>query len=246
MLQQTKFPLKWTINKTKSSKIIFKGYEQDTAVSEATGLKKMFYDRSRPYTREIKYFNAFKPENEIEKPKAYIIPAGWYEAVERLKLNGVIIKDILKDTFMNVQAYHIDEYKSRPAAYEKHHGNYGVRVSKTQEMIKFLKGDHIIELNQPANRYIIEMLEPTGDDSFFAWNFFDGILQQKEGYSDYRWEEIAAEVLRTDPALRAKLETKKIAEPDFAKNNNAILNYIYKNSVYYEKAHMRYPVYRIE
>ena len=100
-------------------------------------------------------------------------------------------------------------------------------------------------MNQAANRYIVEMLEPTGDDSFFAWNFFDAILQQKEGYSDYRWEDIAAEVLKNNPDLKQKLEAKKLADPDFAKNASAQLNFIYKNSPYYEPAHLRYPVYRL-
>ncbi|HSN59664.1 MAG TPA: hypothetical protein VLR49_01925, partial [Ferruginibacter sp.] len=137
-------------------------------------------------------------------------------------------------------------YKSYPGAYEKHHKNYGMKVSVSQKQLNFLKGDYIVYLDQPANRYIIEMLEPTGDDSFFAWNFFDAILQQKEGYSDYRWEDIAAEVLKSNPALKEKLRAKKASDSKFASDSGAILDYIYKNSAYYEKAHLQYPVYRIE
>jgi len=246
MLIQKQFPLKWSIDKTKNSSITFKGYEQDSAVSEATGLAKMFYNRNKPYSREVKFFNYFKPENIIEKPNAYIIPGGWYEVIERLEMNGIKTHKLSKDSMMAVSFYRIDEYKSRSTPYEKHLGNYAVKTTKFTENTTFLKGDYVIELNQPGNRYVIEMLEPTGDDSFFAWNFFDAILQQKEGYSDYRWEDIAADILKKDVVLQQKLTAKKTAEPEFAKNAGAILNYIYKNSVYYEKAHMRYPVYRVE
>lgn len=246
MLVQNQFPLKWAVDKSKNSSIVFKGYEQDSAKSEATGLTKMFYNRNKPYTREVKFFNYFRAENIVDKPKAYIIPAGWYEVVERLELNGIKIRKLLNDTIIPVSFYRIDEYKSRPTPYEKHHGNYGVKTTKFTENTTFLKGDYVVAVNQPGNRYIVEMLEPAGDDSFFAWNFFDAILQQKEGYSDYRWEDIAAEVLKKDTALQQKLTTKKTSEPDFAKNASAILNYIYKNSAYYEKEHMRYPIYRIE
>lgn len=246
MLSQKQFPLKWNIDKSKNSSITFKGYEQDSAMSEATGLTKMFYNRNKPYTREVKFYNYFKADNIVDKPKAYIIPAGWYEVVERLELNGIKTRKLLRDSVVSVSFYKIDEYKSRPTPYEKHHGNYGVKTTKFSETTKFLKGDYIVDLNQAGNRYVVEMLEPTGDDSFFAWNFFDTILQQKEGYSDYRWEDIATDVLKNDTALQQKLTAKKAAEPDFAKNAPAILNYIYKNSVYYEKAHMRYPIYRIE
>ncbi len=246
MQMQKQFPLRWLLDRSKNTTVMFKGYEQDTTISEATGLKKMFYNRNKPFTGEVKFFNHYTPGNSIEKPKAYIIPAGWYEVIERLQINGVVMKKIPADTFISVGVYRIEEYKSRTTPYEKHHANYGVKVSKSNERLRFLNGDYLIEMNQPANRYIIEMLEPTGDDSFFAWNFFDAILQQKEGYSDYRWDEIAGEVLKKDLALKLKLDAKKLAEPEFAKNSNAILNYIYKNSVYYEKAHMRCPVYRVE
>jgi hypothetical protein len=89
------------------------------------------------------------------------------------------------------------------------------------------------------------MLEPTGDDSFFAWNFFDAILQQKEGFSDYRWEELAADVLKRNPALKDKLEKKKQSDPKFAQNSSQILDYIYDNSEYLEPDFRLYPVFRL-
>jgi hypothetical protein len=144
-----------------------------------------------------------------------------------------------------VEAYHIDDYKSFPKPYEKHHKNYAVKATAGMQRIKFLKGDYVIPMNQETNRYIVEMLEPTGDDSFFSWNFFDAILQQKEGYSDYRWEDIAADVLKKDPSIKQKLEEKKAGDAKFAADASAQLDFIYRNSVYYEPAHNRYPVYRM-
>ncbi|MBC7534441.1 MAG: M14 family metallopeptidase [Ferruginibacter sp.] len=244
-LIQREFPLSWSPDTTRFSEISFKGYETDSVKSEATGLRKMFYDHSKPYTRKIKFFDVFNPDNVIKKPVGYIIPQGWYAVIDLLKLNGVVLKQFAHDSSMLLDVYHIAEYKSYTRPYEKHHKNYGVKTSSSKQLISILKGDFLIELNQPANRYIIEMLEPTGDDSFFAWNFFDAILQQKEGYSDYRWEDLAAEVLKNDPVLNEKLEIKKTADPAFAANASALLDYIYKNSIYYEAAHLRYPVYRI-
>ncbi|HCT22999.1 MAG TPA: hypothetical protein DIW54_06560, partial [Chitinophagaceae bacterium] len=109
----------------------------------------------------------------------------------------------------------------------------------------FLKGDYLIPTGQRADRFLVEVLEPTMDDSYFSWNFFDAILQQKEGYSAYRWEDVAAEWLNKNPNLRKQLEEKKLADPKFAANANAQLDFVYKNSPYYEPAHLRYPVYRL-
>jgi hypothetical protein len=71
------------------------------------------------------------------------------------------------------------------------------------------------------------------------------ILQQKEGYSDYRWEDVAAVYLQQHPELRKQLEEKKKTDTAFAASSAAQLNFVYKNSPYYEPAHLRYPVYRL-
>jgi Zinc carboxypeptidase len=240
-----KLPLKWVIDTTKSSRFIFNGYTQDTTISEATGLKKMYYDHKRPYTIEVTFYSYFKPINIVDKPKAYIIPAGWHDVIERLQLNGVIVKKLLRDTTIAVNFYKIVEFKSRANPYEKHHPNYAVKVTEGNAKIAFLQGDYLVEMNQTANRYIVEMLEPTGDDSFFAWNFFDAILQQKEGYSDYRWEDLAAIYLKNNEGIKKLLEDKKSTDQKFAKDSNAQLDFIYKHSPYYEEVHNRYPIFKI-
>ncbi|MNR12092.1 hypothetical protein D3C85_1284280 [compost metagenome] len=82
-------------------------------------------------------------------------------------------------------------------------------------------------------------------DSFFNWNFFDAILGMKEHFSAYVFEDTAAELLKKDPGLREKLEKEKAAKPEMAKDAAAQLNFIYKNSDYYEKTHTRYPIGRL-
>jgi hypothetical protein len=243
--EQNKFPLSWAADSTKSSSITFKGYEQAFKTSDATGLQRMYYNRSKPITKEVVFFDVFNPSNFINKPKAYIIPQGWNAVVDLLQLNNVTVMQLSNDTIIEVESYKIEDYKSYARPYEKHHKNFAVKTSSSKQKIKFLKGAYVINMNQRANRYITEMLEPTGDDSFFAWNFFDAILQQKEGYSDYRWDDVAAEVLKNNPDLKIKLEEKKKADIKFAENASAQLDFIYKNSAYYEPGHNRYPVYRL-
>jgi len=245
IVKEKNFPLTWKTDSSKYSMITFKGYEQAFKTSDATGLQRMYYDRKKTFTKQVRFYNVFAPKNFITKPEAYIIPQGWWKVVDLLKLNHVNMYQLIKDSSIEVEAYHIDDYKSLPRAYEKHHKNSDVKISPSKQIIKFLKGDYVIPMNQPANRYIVEMLEPTGDDSFFAWNFFDAILQQKEGYSDYRWEDIAAEFLKTHPDVKQKLDAKKQSDSKFANDASAQLNFIYKNSTYYEPAHLRYPVYRL-
>lgn len=82
-------------------------------------------------------------------------------------------------------------------------------------------------------------------DSFFNWNLFDSILGQKEYYSDYVFEDTGAEILKNNPKLREALEKKKAEDQKFAEDGRAQLDWVYRNSEYYEKTHMRYPIFRI-
>jgi hypothetical protein len=104
----------------------------------------------------------------------------------------------------------------------------------------------MVEMNQETNRYIMEVLEPQGEDSFFAWNFFDTILQAKEGFSAYVFEDLAAEYLNQNPELRKQLEEEKAKNEELAKNAGAQLRWVHERSPWKEKEHNRYPVFRIE
>jgi hypothetical protein len=112
--------------------------------------------------------------------------------------------------------------------------------------MRFSEGDYLVWLNQPAKRYLVETLEPTAPDGFFAWNFFDGILQQKEYFSDYVFEDVAARLLDKDPALKAALEEKRKQDAAFAQSAAAQLDFVYRHSPYFEQSVNRYPVYRLE
>jgi hypothetical protein len=243
--QQTSFPLTWKVDSTKSDNISFLGYEAGKKKSGVTGMDRLFYDHSKLFTKQVKFYNYFIGDKFISKPKAYIIPQGWYAVIDLLKLNKVKLQRLQKDSLVEVEAYRIENYKTSPRAYEKHYRHSDVSISKSKQQIQFLKGDYIIYTGQATDRFLVETLEPEAEDSYFNWNFFDGILQQKEGYSDYRWEDLAAKYLDEHPKLRTKLEEKKKADAKFAASTSAQLDFVYKNSPYYEPAHLRYPVYRI-
>jgi len=242
---QQQFPLSWKTDSTQHELIPFLGYTADSMISKVTGQKRLFYDHQRPFEAQVTYYNTFEGLNLITKPKAYIIPQGWYAAINLLKLNGVSLKQLKNDTLITVEAYHVDDYKTYPKAYEKHHRNYDIKLTAAKQTIQFLKGDYVIYTGKATDRYVIETLEPQADDSFFSWNFFDAILQQKEGYSDYRWEDVAAKFLEEHPEVRKQLEEKKLADTTFAKSTEAQLRFVYTHSPYYESAHLRYPVYRL-
>ena len=246
LIAKKTYPLQWEIDTTKTTTLNFKGFEGNMIPSNITDADRLKFDRNKPFTKQITYQNYFKPSLEIEIPKAYIIPQGWWNVIELLKLNDVDITPLSKDSTITVQSYKIDNYQTRSQAYEGHYQHYNTTIIVSEETITFNKGDFIIKTNQEAFRYLIETLEPQAPDSFFNWNFFDTILQQKEGFSPYVWEDKAELILRQDPKLRINFNLKKSYDKDFASNWYAQLDWLHKQSVNYEKSHLQYPVYRLK
>lgn len=242
---QKEIPLAWQLDRSQWTEITFKGYEATRKPSEVSGLPRLFYDRSKPYEKKIPFFNHYRDTGFVQRPQAYLIPQGWWKVIERLQANNIHMRRLTKDTVIQVEAYRIESYQSAPRPYEGHHPNRQVQVSKNLKMVSFRKGDYSIPLPQKGSRFLMEVLEPQAEDSYFAWNFFDPILGQKEGFSDYVFEETAAEFLKANPAVKQQLEQRRATDSAFAKNAAAQLNFVYQLSPYYEPSHNLYPVYRI-
>ncbi|SDC85194.1 M14 family metallopeptidase [Pedobacter soli] len=242
---QKEFPLDWKLNKSEVNELQFKGFEAGQKRSEVSGADRLYYDRSKPYTKTIKEWNKFEPAITVQKPIAYIIPKAWDRVINLLKLNGVKLREIKTDQKIAVESYYIGDFKTGTRPYEGHYLHSAVKLNPVKQNLQYYAGDFVVYVNQPCNRYIVETLEPQAIDSYFNWNFFDSILDMKEHYSAYVFEDTAAELLKKNPDLKAKLEAKKASDADFAKNGPAQLDFVYKNSDYYEKTHNRYPVARL-
>lgn len=241
----TSFPITWTHDRSRSQSFLYKGYESGRKPSEVSGLPRLYYDRTKPFEKNIPIYNQYTSTESIAKPEAYIIPQGWWKVIELLKLNKVNMRQFTADTTIETEFYKITDYRASARQYEMHHINSGVKTETQKARMQFRKGDWYVPMNQRANRFLFEVLEPRAEDSYFAWNFFDAILGQKEGYSAYAFEDIAAAYLKTNAALREKLEQRRAADTAFAKDGRAQLNFVYQESPWYEPAHMRYPVYRV-
>ncbi|TAE45366.1 MAG: hypothetical protein EAY69_10405 [Cytophagales bacterium] len=242
--QQKEFVIEWKNDKNQFEMIDFKGFEASFIKSKITGKNRLFYDRNKKFTKKVKFFNQYQPQTVIKKPKAYIIPKTYKEVIKRLEINGVKIERCKKNQQLSLEVYYIDDFKTVNFPFENHYLHYNTKVKKEIQKMEIEEGDVIVYTNQTSNRYIIETLEPQATDSFFNWNFFDSILQQKEGFSSYVFEDIAEKLLNENNNLKQKFEEKKKNDKKFDENPNAQLEFIYQNSPHYEKTHNRYPVFR--
>lgn len=239
------YPIQYIVDRNNPSSFSFKGYEGSYIDSKVTKGKRLFYDRTKPYEKPVGYFNNFKVAKEVSIPKAYIIPQGWHKVISRLKSNNIKFSKFKKDTILSVETQHIKDFETVKSPFEGHYLHYNTIVNKSISEIPFAKGDILIPTNQKGIRYILETLEAEAPDSFFNWNFFDTVLQRKEGYSAYVFEDIAADFLKKNPLVKAKFDDKLKTDTTFSSNPRAQLNWIYKQTPHYEKAHLRLPVFKL-
>ena len=240
-----KYVLKWTIDSTKVTKMPFLGYAAGYKKSDVTNGQRLFYDKNQPFQKQIDFYGSYKAVNEIVIPDFYVIPKAYDNITDLLKLNKIIYRLLKKDTIIEVQSYRILDYSTTKKPYEGHYPHSATKVATSKVKKKFFKGDFLISTKQEGVKYLLETLEPEAVDSFFNWNFFDTILQQKEGYSEYVFEDLANDFLNENPQVRQTLETKKKEDKKFAENIDAQLEWVHKNSPFYEKEHLQYPIYRI-
>ena len=239
------YPINFEVDSSKTSTYNFLGYEVESSTSEVTKLPRIKFRRDQPFEREVTYYNYFKQSDSILIPEAYIIPKQWSKVIELLKWNNISYERFAEDTIVSVEKYRIIDYKTRTSAYEGHYLHSETKVEAESIDKTYQQGDVLVKTNQPGIRYIIETLEPAAVDSFFNWNFFDIILQQKEGFSPYVFEDLAVEILENNPKLQAEFENKQNTDSEFANNWYQQLDWIHKHSKYYEKAHLTYPIVRV-
>lgn len=242
---QTTFAINWELDFSKVDTITFKGYTAKYKPSEISGLNRLYYDINEPYEKLIPHFNYYKPTQTIEKPKAYVVPQSAWRVLERLKNNKIEMTPLETDEVFEVEISYIEDYKTGKEAYEGHYLHSNVKLKKTIQKVEYKAGDFIIYTNQIKNRYIVETLEPQAPDAFFAWNFFDGILQRKEYFSSYVFEDLAVEILEKNPTIKTALENKKATDEKFAASAYAQLMFIYERSEFSEANYLRYPIGKI-
>ena len=245
-VDKTQWPVSWKVDYSRPSRFRFKGYQAVYSASKIGNYTRLSYDRNQPWEKDIAYYDNFVEDVVVKTPKAYLIPQAWREVIERLRWNGVELKPLENDQEMQVQSYHVKQLVSRGHAYEGHMFHDTVELDVHSESIHARAGDYLVDLRQPNARYAVETLEPQAHDSFFRWGFFNSVLEKKEAFSDYVFEDSAYEMLQTEPELAAKFEIWKNEHPELLNQQQAVLDFIFENGRrYHEPEWCRYPVYSI-
>ncbi|HEX8287613.1 MAG TPA: M14 family metallopeptidase [Pyrinomonadaceae bacterium] len=235
------FPLRLELT-DRSEPFKLKAVEYSLQDSEISGGKKIVYG-TEPQEITVKKYDDARISAGVAPPLFYIVPPQWTDAIEVLQAHGIEYEKLEKPLTVEVESYRLTEPKWATAPFE---GRLPVtyKAVPVTETRTFPANSVLIPMNQTAANAAIHLLEPNSGDSFAAWGFFNPIFEQKEYFSDYIMEKIAAEMLARDANLKREFE-EKLKDEKFAKSPRARLNFFYERSPYSDKRIGVYPVGRI-
>jgi hypothetical protein len=237
------YPIAWQTDSSTFTRLDFQGYEAETFTSELTSQQAYRYNRDKPKTFPIAIYDRWLPADSVKVPAHYLLHAGQHEVIELLMRNNVQLIKLERDTLVTCQVEYVVELETNNRAYEGHYNHKKVVTETRHVTEQFWAGDYLIDVSRQTNQYVFEVLEAKSESSFFRWNFFDTYLQQKEWFSSYIFEEKAIAFLAENPDVKIAFDQKRAEDEEFANNHFAQLYWVYRQTPYYEKEHMRIPVF---
>ena len=254
-LGNEKFPLAIDWN-NETTPVVFHGYQFRRALSDVSGAMSISYTHE-PWNVTLPLAIGAKVVTATAPPAAYMIPPQWTRVIDVLVAHDIAVRRTTARWTGKVEHYRCTGMQWQGPPFEGRHpifagegagaqpGHFG-QCTLTTESITFPAGSVVVPLNQRLSKVAIHWLEPEAPDSAVRWGFFDSIFEQREYGEAYVLEKLARESLARDPALKAEFEHRVQADPRFAANPAARLEFFYDRSPWGLANHIgEYPVGRL-
>jgi hypothetical protein len=222
--------------------IDFLGVEYRQEKSAASGTKTVF--TGVPVAKQIPRLEKVEAVAKAARPKAYLVPPQWPEAIENLAIHGIRTERFEAPRQLEVEMYRLEGAKIAGQSFE---GRVGIELASPPRLEKrketFPAGTIRVPTDQPLGDLAMLLLEPESEDSLLRWGYFLEILSRTEYVEPYVMAPMAEKMLAADPALAAEF-AKKLEDEKFAADPQARLQFFYRKTPYFDDRHLLYPVAR--
>lgn len=233
-------------NAGRAEDFVFKGYDWTVVESEISGAKWIRYDPTKPKTITVPFLRDLKTAQAVPVPAAFVVPQQWTAVLDRLRAHGVALRRVEHDGRIRVDVSLLAKPKFAPSSFEGRVAIQAFEHRRESREMSVRAGDWLVPLDQPLANVALHILEPDAPDSALRWGDFNLIFEARE-YADARVaEQLARDLMAKDPELKAAFEAKLAAEPEFAKNPYARLNWFVQQSDWREWDLGLYPVLRLD
>ena len=240
-------PLAWKAT-AESRTVDFRGYAYTRTPSDVSGALMTRYDETTPQVWHVPLRDHVVPALTATAPKAgYLVPPAWASFVQpALEAHGIVFRRLdAAWPQAPVQVFRADTAKTDAASTEGRQ-RLALAGSWKDEPRDIGPGALFVPVEQPLSRLVIALLEPQAPDSLAAWGDFNVAFERKEYMEDYVAEDVARKMLAADPALRAEFERRVAADPAFASDPAARLDFFYRRHTAWDERYGLYPVLRLD
>jgi hypothetical protein len=227
--------------------IDFRGYAYRREPSAVSGSLAIRYDPSKSQIWRVPLRDQVQPSIEVTAPKGgYLIPpehAAWLQ--QKLALHGIRFETV-NDASGSVA---VEEFRATDVAiaattFESRTGAT-VQGDWRNATTPVQVGALYVPIAQPKARLAMALLEPRAPDSFLSWGFLNVVFERREYMEAYVAEQVGAQMLASDPAIRTEFERRLATDAKFAADPAARLDFFYQRHASWDQQFRRYPVVRV-
>lgn len=227
--------------------IDYRGYEYTRTPSDISGALMTHYDETKPQIWKLPLRDEVLPSVTVVAPKGgYIVPpahAGWVAA--KLKTHGVEFKMLGKAIpKAKFEAFRATQTKFAAGPVEGRQ-RLTLQGEWKPETGDIAAGSLFVPIAQPNARLAMGLLEPMAPDAFVEWGEFNNNFERKEYMEAYVAEDVAREMLKKDPALKAQFEQRLKNDLAFARDPQARLEFFARRHSSWDQRYNLYPVVRM-
>lgn len=227
--------------------IEFRGYAYTRTPSPVSGALMTRYDEDKPEIWKVPLRDDVRPSLSVTAPLGgYIVPAAHADWVaQRLDLHGVEYRRLdAPIAHAATQTFRAERVEFSPNSVEGHQ-RLTVTGAWKDEARDVPAGSLWVPIGQAKSRLVVALLEPQAPDSLVAWGDFNTAFERKEYMEDYVAEEVAEQMLKKDAKLAAEFKARLDADPAFAQDPAARLDFFYRRHSSFDERFELYPVMRV-
>jgi hypothetical protein len=246
-LAGTSVPLQYKASDSTRT-ISFRGYEYTRTQSPISGALMTRYDENRPQLWRVPLMDEVRPSLTSTLPKGgYIVPAAHATGVaEKLSLHGIAFRTIAASlSRAPAEAYRATKATFSAASSEGHQ-TLKLEGKWAAEPREIAAGSLFVPSGQSKSRLVAALFEPEAPDSLAQWGWFNTAFEKKEYMEDYVAEDVARQMLASDPALAAEFKRRVESDPEFAKDKAQRLEFFYRRHSSWDEHYNLYPVLRVD
>jgi hypothetical protein len=228
--------------------IDFQGYAYSREPSAISGGIVTRYDSKRPQVWRIALRDEVRPKISVAAPRGgYVVPAAEAQWVaQKLALHGIESRKLAAPLpAVALQSFRADQATAASFTFEGR-TTLSVEGEWRSEQRDLPAGSLFVPIAQPKAHLVMALFEPKHDDSLLSWGYFNAAFERKEYMEAYVAEDVAAQMLKQDTALKREFERKLSEDPAFAKSPAARLDFFYRRHPSWDERLNLYPVFRVE